>query len=235
MISKINKLSKSDILDLIESCDSIREILIKIGYKSTGTHLYDRFNDRLRLFNIDKPKYNNLNRKTNFQKYTIDEILVENSQYKSNRSLKYKLVNLKLKEYKCVKCGNVGDWMGSGLTLQLEHINGKNNDNRLENLCFLCPNCHSQTKTYCGRNMKNEKVEVFIECFCGQLIDKGKNKCRVCINKERVELNMINRKVINRPDLNKILESVDKIGFRATGRKYGVSDNSIRKWIKWGS
>ena len=51
----------------------------------------------------------------------------------------------------CQTCG-VSEWMGASLVLQLDHINGINNDNRRENLRWLCPNCHSQTSTFCGRN-----------------------------------------------------------------------------------
>lgn len=58
-------------------------------------------------------------------------------------------------EEKC-ECGNKGFWRGKKLTLQLDHKNGVNNDNRLENLRFLCPNCHSQTDTFCGRNKKRK-------------------------------------------------------------------------------
>lgn len=57
-------------------------------------------------------------------------------------------------EYKCACCGNTGEWNGRPLVLQLDHINGDNCDNRLENLRFLCPNCHSQTDTFAGRNCK---------------------------------------------------------------------------------
>lgn len=49
-------------------------------------------------------------------------------------------------------CGNIGEWQGQKLVLQLDHINGKNNDHRIENLRFLCPNCHSITETYAGKN-----------------------------------------------------------------------------------
>lgn len=59
------------------------------------------------------------------------------------------IINL---EYKCAFCGNTGEWLGQKLTLQLDHINGKNNDYRIENLRFLCPNCHSITPTYAGKN-----------------------------------------------------------------------------------
>ena len=51
------------------------------------------------------------------------------------------------------QCGNEGFWNGKKLVLQLEHKNGIHNDHRVENLCFLCPNCHSQTDTYSGKNI----------------------------------------------------------------------------------
>ena len=58
-------------------------------------------------------------------------------------------------EYKCSCCGNQGIWNGKELSLQLHHINGKRTDNELSNLTFLCPNCHSQTDNYCGKNVAN--------------------------------------------------------------------------------
>lgn len=48
-------------------------------------------------------------------------------------------------------CENIGVWNGKKLSLQLDHINGDHSDNRLENLRFLCPNCHTQTETYCSK------------------------------------------------------------------------------------
>ena len=56
-------------------------------------------------------------------------------------------------EYKCANCGLI-EWQGQVLSLHLDHINGINNDHRIENLRFLCPNCHSLTETYAGKNKK---------------------------------------------------------------------------------
>jgi hypothetical protein len=59
--------------------------------------------------------------------------------------------------YQCAECPITDTWNGKSIVLQLEHKNGINNDNRLENLCFLCPNCHSQTASYAGRNVLGSK------------------------------------------------------------------------------
>ncbi len=69
-----------------------------------------------------------------------------------NYQLKKILICEGLRRYECERCGNGGDWKGSELVLELDHINGDHGDNRVDNLRFLCPNCHSQTETYRNRN-----------------------------------------------------------------------------------
>jgi hypothetical protein len=81
----------------------------------------------------------------------LDEILVKDSTYRGSTHLKRRLLGAGLLEAACERCG-IDEWGGRPLTLHLDHINGDRCDNRLENLRLLCPNCHSQTPTYCGRN-----------------------------------------------------------------------------------
>lgn len=59
-------------------------------------------------------------------------------------------------DYKCA-CGLTDIWQGSFIVLQMDHINGNSCDNRLDNLRWLCPNCHSQTETFCGKNMRRSR------------------------------------------------------------------------------
>lgn len=78
-----------------------------------------------------------------------EEVLVENSPYKGgSNGIKKILIKHLLLKYQCYNCTNNGNWMKKNLVLQLDHINGNNKDNRIENLRFLCPNCHSQTSTF---------------------------------------------------------------------------------------
>jgi 5-methylcytosine-specific restriction endonuclease McrA len=87
---------------------------------------------------------------------SIPELL---SSQKRNRShLKGRLLRAKLLQNRCQECGLV-DWRGRRLTMHLDHINGVKNDNRLENLRMLCPNCHSQTPTYSGRNVGSKRLQ----------------------------------------------------------------------------
>lgn len=82
---------------------------------------------------------------------SLEEILVENSTYQSNK-IRIRLIKSGLKKPICEVCNNA-TWNKKSIPLELEHINGNNSDNRLENLKLLCPNCHAQTDSYRGKNI----------------------------------------------------------------------------------
>lgn len=126
----------------------------KLGLKTSGGSSTDILKKRISELDISISHFNKNHNNTILRpKYTMKEILIENSPYSNIRSLKNRLIKENYLEYKCEKCGNKGEWLGKKLTLQLDHINGKNNDHRIENLRFLCPNCHAQTSTYGGKNL----------------------------------------------------------------------------------
>lgn len=78
----------------------------------------------------------------------MELLLVKDSNISSYR-LKNRLFKENILKNECSKCGLGNIWLGEPISLQLEHKNGNHSDNRLENLCILCPNCHSQTPTFC--------------------------------------------------------------------------------------
>src|SRR5438270_12706402 len=81
----------------------------------------------------------------------LAEILVIESRYHNLHQLKKRLVKEGVLAYVCAGCG-ISTWRERPLALHLDHLNGIGDDHRLENIRLLCPNCHSQTDTYCGRN-----------------------------------------------------------------------------------
>jgi 5-methylcytosine-specific restriction endonuclease McrA len=85
-----------------------------------------------------------------------EEVFVENSTY-ARHHIKRRLIEENLIQYSCGCCNNIGEHNGLPLVLQLDHINGKNDDHRLENLRFLCPNCHTQQDTYAAKNIVAKK------------------------------------------------------------------------------
>lgn len=87
------------------------------------------------------------------------EVFVECSKH-SNEFVKKRLINCGILKYECAACGIKDKWMDKHIQLELDHINGNNRDNRIQNLQFLCPNCHSQTPTFKGRNINSGKTKV---------------------------------------------------------------------------
>jgi 5-methylcytosine-specific restriction endonuclease McrA len=85
-------------------------------------------------------------------KKNIKKRILNIEEYVSRRSVRKIILEQKLIDYKCSLCDLTDEWNGNKLILHLDHINGLRNDNRVENLRFLCPNCHSQTSTYTGKN-----------------------------------------------------------------------------------
>ena len=90
--------------------------------------------------------------KTRPQATPIDDLLVA-GRIRNRGHVKLRLIGAGLKENRCEECG-IDEWRGKPLSLALHHVNGDGTDNRLENLLLLCPNCHSQTENFAGRNVR---------------------------------------------------------------------------------
>lgn len=152
MISKVYQVSDSEFQQIVKNANTYSDCLRALGLGTNGGSSLDILKRRIIELNCSTDHFGATNVKSYQAKYSLDEILVENSSYANIARLKARLISEKRLEYKCAICGNTGEWFGKILTLQLDHINGKNNDHRIENLRFLCPNCHSQTDTYSGKN-----------------------------------------------------------------------------------
>jgi Zn finger protein HypA/HybF involved in hydrogenase expression len=195
------EINKEEMLDLLSKSKSMREVIISLGLSPNGSGGYRYVKDKIIKLGLEIPKYHYYGDPTLKQKYSDEDVFCKNSTF-PRQKIKNRIIKNNLLKYECSVCKNDGNWNGFKLSLHLDHVNGVNNDNRICNLRFLCPNCHSQTDTYGGKSNKKEKIK-----------------------KDRP------RKVI-RPDKEIILKDVEELGYSATGRKYGVSDNAIRKWLK---
>lgn len=147
-------MTKEILLKAVENATSYNQILKNLG-KSTSGAAVKLLKKQLEEFKIEV-LFNNYKKCTNFSKKPIEYYLQNNISCDS-KSLKKRLIKEGLKENKCEICGCSGIWNNLPITLQLDHVNGNHCDNRLENLRILCPNCHSQTKTW---GMKNRNVPI---------------------------------------------------------------------------
>lgn len=137
-----------------------REILEKVKLSTEGRNYYtlDKY---LNKYNIDishflKKQETMRNLVSTSNRLNLEDIFCNPTKSKlNNNKLKIRLFNYNLKEEKCEICGLGNKWNNKPIALQLDHIDGNNKNNLLENLRIVCPNCHSQTDTYAGRNIKN--------------------------------------------------------------------------------
>ena len=172
---KLKSYTKEWLEELCQNSCSYAEVLKKAGRKQGGG-TQATLRKKIAEFNIDISHFTGQawsKGKTAQEdprifnggfKIPDDIIFVENSKI-SRSVVRNRILKQNLIPYKCDICGNTGEWLGKSLTLQLDHINGINNDHRLENLRWLCPNCHSQTENFAGRNsqagqtISNEIIE----------------------------------------------------------------------------
>jgi 5-methylcytosine-specific restriction endonuclease McrA len=153
MRNLIKNLPKEQLQEILTASTSLADTLFKLELPPCGSH-YASLNARIKQDGLSVCHFTNKRFTAKaLEKNTapLDDILVEKSRYKSRASLKKRLVREGRLQYQCAKCGNQGTWQNKKLSLQLDHINGIRNDNRLTNLRFLCPNCHSQTETFSGK------------------------------------------------------------------------------------
>lgn len=151
MRSKVYQVSDEDFKKIIQQSNTYSDCLRALGLNTKGGSSTDILKRRIKELDCSTEHFNQKNKQSYQARYTLDEILVENSSYSNIASLKRRLINENRLQYKCAICG-LTDWLNKPISLQLDHINGINNDHRITNLRFLCPNCHSQTDTFGGKN-----------------------------------------------------------------------------------
>lgn len=180
MTNKIYELTDEQFVTLIKNSTNISEVLFKLGYSIKGnswgfSKIRQRM-DELHLTARDFKGKSALGRTESRKEVCPEKLLKQNCKHNRVVLRRYILKN-NLIPYKCAICGCV-EWQGKTLSLELDHINGINNDNRLENLRFLCPNCHSQTTTYGSRNQQRNESKYEITEDLRKLVEMKYEECK---------------------------------------------------------
>lgn len=261
--------TKESLEAIIKECNNMSDLCRKLGIKPKGGGYYVA-RKLIEKYELDvnhfsrQPWNKGIKYRTKENRIrTMDEVLTENSRIESYQ-LKKRLFNNGYKEKKCESCKNT-EWMGKPIKLELHHINGNHFDNRLENLQILCPNCHSYTNTFRGKN-QGRYIEKDESELCQPLTDKEiieryeqkkekrrmgeskvseyeRRKCLMCgkwflVKKNRNQKYCSNECAVKstsrKPTKDTLEKDIREIGYNLTkiGKKYGVSDGAVRKWVK---
>jgi hypothetical protein len=144
--------------DIVSKSRNILDVCNNLGLKVTGGNR-NTIKKWIKIRNIETSHFFH-KRVSRSSKYSLDEILIDDSLYTNIPHLKKRLFRQSIKERKCELCGQGEEWMGKKMALILDHKNGKNNDNRIENLRIVCPNCNGTLDTHGGKNIKNKLKQV---------------------------------------------------------------------------
>ena len=223
MTEKISSLSTVELQTILDTTGSIRHALEVIGIQDCSlTYYYRCLNKRIKKDGLSL-ETNRANKGRRSLQKPLDELLVKNGTSSNTYKLKKRILKEGLLVDKCAKCGLTSLWNGEPISLHLDHINGDRTDNRLPNLRILCPNCHSQTDTYCGKKNRKEPKR----CpDCGCAISRVSAFCRPCSLNHRPQNVDIPTEELTR------LVIEERMPFSRIGVKYGISGRAIAKKCK---
>lgn len=214
----IDNYSKEELEQIVQQSFSMKEVIDKLGYSTHSGNNNNTVKDRIEKYQIDISHFNC----QTHQERNENNIFIEDSTA-SQATLRRWYIKGNYTPYICSICGQEPFWKEKPLTLILDHINGKNHDNRLENLRWVCPNCNQQLDTTNGKNHKIlEKKKYCIDC--GKEISTKATRCSLCAIKFRT-YDTVND--ISREELKNLIRTKT---FTYIGQQYRVSDNAVRKW-----
>lgn len=223
----IDKYSEDELEEIVKNSKCIRDVLKNVGYSTVSGRNADTVKKRIQEFGISTEHFKSISR---MDRNENNVFCNQSTATQATLRRWYKKIS---DDSKCEICGQEKIWNGKELVMTLDHKNGDNHDNRIENLRWICLNCGTQLETFTGRNIrrKNEiagktKAERKMKIcpVCGKnKINLQSKMCIECKTEER-------RK--NIPDREKLKRLIMNKSFVKVGEIYNVSDNAVRKWCK---
>jgi hypothetical protein len=224
------KYTKEEFIEAWMTSESIAECSRKLGLGYLGHHKAHEMTARFLGLSKDHMRVKDKDSTGRRSRRPLEELLVEDSDYTNSSGLRKRLINEGIFEPICSGCKR-DTWINfltgeeEPMNLTLDHINGINYDNRIENLRILCPTCHSYTPTYCGKNKSNNQNRPnFSKCDCGKRILAISKACIDCHNKK------LNSKLAG-ITVEQAIEGVENYGYASFGKMLNVSDNAVRKFL----
>lgn len=153
-IAKWKQLSEEEFAQLVQESRSFQDLAQRIGYEKTGGGTQSALKEAVKERNLDTSHFLGQSWSKNQHNYST---FTKNSNKKNGKDTIKALINLR--GQKCEQCG-ITQWFDKPINLEIHHIDGNRTNNELSNLLLLCPNCHSYTENYCGKNINTGKKKV---------------------------------------------------------------------------
>ncbi len=229
------RFTEEDLREAVTVSLSLTETLRNLGYCHTGGNP-STIKKYIAKWGIDTSHFNPdffRHRGLRTAPRPLDEVLVKRSTY-SRANLKRRLYDEGLKQRECEICGQDESWQGNKISLILDHVNGTRDDNRLENLRIVCPNCAATLSTHCGRALKRPPVHSICPCCEIEFLRRQARQrycSRSCGQTAAWTAGRTRTRKVDRPPYEQLMAEIEATSYLAVGRRYGVSDNAIRKWV----
>ena len=229
----MDQYTKEQLQEIVSNNYSCTQCLKILGYSAVSGDTLKAFRQKLQDLNISIEHFTATGVEPGAKKIIKNKIpnpyevlFIKDSAYTQSTLRRY--YSEKFPPERCAICGSLPIWLNKPLTFILDHINGINNDNRIDNLRWVCPNCNSQLPTTGAKNIIRH-INTCIDC--GKIISKGALRCIECQKLWRNNPNNPDKKD-DYPSRELLKTLIFSKPFNEIGRMYKVDGNTIRKWCR---